>query len=359
MKYYRLDKILKYKAKYNMIVSGRSDGKTYAVLEYIIKQYFATGKTGAIVRRFQDDFIGKRGQQMFAALVENGVIKNESGGLYNSVYYRASKWYFCVVQDGKMIECAETPFCYGFAITSQEHDKSTSYPTITTVLFDEFITRSVYLPDEFVLFCNVLSTIIRQRDDVTIFMCGNTISKYCPYFDEMGLKHIEKMEQGTIDVYQYGDSGLTVAVEYPKIGGFHKKKSNVYFAFSNPKLSMISDGKWELDIYPHCPRKYRPCEVVFTFFIVFNAHIIQCEIVSGGQDIFVFCHNKTSELKNIENDLIYDAALNTTRPNIRRNFSAPIDNIDRKILALYKSHRFFYADNEIGDTVKNFVIQTA
>ena len=358
MKYYSLDKILKYKAKYNIIISGRSDGKTYAVLKHILQNHVKTGKTGGIIRRFQDDFIGKRGQQMFSALVENGEIEKATDGKYNSVYYRASKWYLCTVVDGKMQECAETPFCYGFAITSQEHDKSTSYPTITTILFDEFITRSVYLPDEFVLFCNVLSTIIRQRDDVTIFMCGNTISKYCPYFDEMGLKHMNELKQGTIDIYQYGDSGLTIAVEYPDIGRIFKKKSNVYFAFDNPKLSMITGGQWEIEIYPHCPRKYRPCEIVFEFFIVFDSQTFHAEIVSGGQDIFVFVHPKTTELKNRESDLIYDSALTTTAPNIRRSFANPVDNLDRKILQLYRTHRFFYSDNETGDALKNFIAST-
>ena len=98
----------------------------------------------------------------------------------------------------------ETPFAFGFAITSQEHDKSTSYPNVRTILYDEFLTRNAYIPDEFVLFCNVLSTVIRQRDDVKIFMLGNTVNKYCPYFKEMGLNNITKQKQGTIDIYKYG-----------------------------------------------------------------------------------------------------------------------------------------------------------
>ena len=36
-------------------------------------------------------------------------------------------------------------------------------------------------------FMNVLSTIIRDRENIKIFMLGNTVNKYCPYFDEMGL----------------------------------------------------------------------------------------------------------------------------------------------------------------------------
>src|SRR5699024_11620877 len=69
------------------------------------------------------------------------------------------------------------------------------------------------LVNELVLFMNTVSTIVRRRTDVKIFMLGNTVNKYNPYFKEMGLNHANQMEQGTIDIYKYGKSPLTVAVE--------------------------------------------------------------------------------------------------------------------------------------------------
>lgn len=358
-KFYRLDKILKYNAKYNVIVSGRSDGKTFACLEYIIKKFFESGEKdqGAIIRRWQDDFTGKRGQQMFSALVQEGIVTKYSNGKWNNVKYYASKWYFCRynAEKSEMEAVDEYPFCYGFAITAQEHDKSTSYPNIRNILFDEFITRGGYLPDEFVLFCNVLSTIIRQRDDVTIFMCGNTINKFCPYFSEMGLKHVEQMEIGSIELYKYGESGLTVAVEYPNVGRLHKKKSNTYFAFDNPKLQMITGGDWELEIYKHVPRKFLPKEVVFQFFISFDNHLLHCEVVEGNDDLFVSVHPKTTPIKFETQDLVYSTVINNGYPNVRKSFLKPVDNMDRRIAMLYNMGKFFYSDNETGDVLKNFL----
>src|SRR5699024_9979680 len=132
------------------------------------------------------------------------------------------------------------------------------YPKVKTILFDEFISRTGYLTDEFVLFTNVISTIKRLRNDVKIFMLGNTISKFCPYFQEMGLVHILQQPVGTIELYEYGDSGLKAAVEYVA-PNLHKgkKESDVYFAFNNPKLKMITEGAWEMEIYPHLPLKYK------------------------------------------------------------------------------------------------------
>lgn len=351
-KFYRLDKILKCDAQYNMIFGERSSGKTFAVLEHGIKNFFTTGKQMAIVRRWDEDFKGKRGRQMFDALEASGKIKEITGGEWTSVYYFSSTWYLCRYENDERIQDIK-PFCYGFSLTAMEHDKSTSYPDITTICFDEFLTRTIYLPDEFILFTNVISTIVRHRDDVKIFMLGNTVNKYCPYFKEMGLKHIKEMKPGSIDVYQYGDGKLKVAVEYtaPNKQG---KQSDIYFAFDNPKLQMITSGSWEIDIYPHCPVKYKPREVLFTFFIEFDGDLLQCEVVLHDGLHFTFIHLKTTELKDPDHDIIYSLSYDP-RPNWKRNILKPCSNIERRIAALIKEDKIFYADNEVGEIMRNYL----
>lgn len=353
-KFYRLNKILKTNAHYNIIFGERSSGKTFAVLEHGIKNYVESGKQIAIVRRWNEDFIGKRGQQMFDGLVSAGVISDLTGGEWTGVYYFSSRWFLCRYDDSGNRITDERPFCYGFSITSMEHDKSTSYPDITTICFDEFLTRTVYLPDEFVLFCNVVSTIVRHRTDVKIFMLGNTVNKYCPYFAEMGLKHIKDMKPGDIDIYKYGDNKLTVAVEYtaPNKQG---KQSDIYFAFDNPKLQMITSGAWEIDIYPHCPHKYKPKDILFTFFIQFDDQLLQCEIILVKTDLFMFVHPKTTELKNPDRDYIFSTGYDP-RPNWRRNVLKPANDTDRKISAIFKSEKLFYSDNETGEVMRNYLV---
>ena len=192
--YYSLSNIQRLSAIYNMIIGKRSNGKTYACLESIIRTYAESGKQGAYLRRYREDFRGKRGDQLFAAHVSNGLITEVTEGEWNSVKYYAGRWYFSKFDATLNKEVRDNePFCFGFSLSEMEHDKSTSYPDITTVVFDEFITRSYYLPDEFVLFVNVLSTIIRGRYDVTIYMLGNTVNKFCPYFKEMGLGHVDEI----------------------------------------------------------------------------------------------------------------------------------------------------------------------
>ena len=352
-KFYSLKNILSKHAQYNVVFGERSNGKTYAVLKYAVENFIETGEQLAIVRRWTDDFVGKRGQVMFDALVSNNEISKLSGGEWTSVYYYASRWYLCRYEDNLRVTC-ETPLAYGFSISAMEHDKSTAYPDITTIMFDEFLTRTIYLKDEFVLFMNVLSTIIRHRTNVKIFMLGNTVNKYCPYFSEMGLTHVKTMKPGTIDVYHYGDSELTVAVEYTA-SNRAGKESDMYFAFDNPKLSMITGGAWEIDIYPHCPVHYKPNEVLFTYFIQFSGDTLQCEIVRHEDLYFTFVHRKTTELKDPDHDLIYTPDFDP-RPNYKRKITKPRSDIEKKIAEFYTKDKIFYADNETGEIMRNYLI---
>ena len=354
-KYYSLKNILSRNALYNVIIGERSNGKTYAALEYGLKQYFNNGGEMAIIRRWNDDFRGKRGATVFTALENNGVITKLSRGEWTGVYYWGGRWYFCRYTDENKLEKSEKPFCYAFSLTAQEHDKSSSYPNIQTIIFDEFLTRGMYLPDEFILFMNCLSTIIRDRDNVKIFMLGNTVNQYSPYFSEMGLEHIKSMKQGDIDLYTYGNSGLTVAVEFSDSA--NKKPSNKYFAFDNPRLQMITGvgNVWELDIYPHCPCKYAPKDILYTYFIKFDGNILQCEIIMKNNGIFTYIHKKTTELQNRQTDIIYSPE-DSTQPNYFKYINRPVNNLQQQIYQLFTIGKIFYQDNKTGEIVRNYLL---
>lgn len=351
--YYSLDRIKKKNAVYNVIIGERSNGKTYAVLKEGLKQYWKTGGQIAIIRRWKEDITGKRASGIWNALIENGEVEKITDGHFTGVHYYNGRFFLCNYKDGKAVYSDQDVLGYPFALSDNEHNKSISYPRVTTILFDEFLTKHLYLQDEFVLFMNTLSTIIRQRTDVTIYMLGNTVNKYCPYFTEMGLTHVTKMEQGTIDVYRYGDSKLTVAVEYCA-STQSKKKNNFYFAFNNPKLEMITGGAWELDIYPHCPVKYKPKDIQFIYFIEFNDNLYQCEIVSKGNITFTYIHIKTTELKDPDNDLIYTLAY-VPKMNYNRNIYKPINKLQERVLWYFKTDRVYYQNNEVGDSIHNYL----
>lgn len=366
VKYYSLDSILKKKAQYNVIFGKRSNGKTYATLERGLKLFFQKGYEMAYIRRNREDFIGKNGQTLFNNHVANGLVEKYSKGVWTDIYYYGKKWYFCRYEEdakgNKQRITDEKPFCYGFALSAMEHDKSTSYPHIHTIIFDEFLTRQYYLPDEFILFMNCLSTIARLRTDVEIFMLGNTVNKYCPYFAEMGLKGVKNMQAGVIDVYKYGESGLKVAVEYTNPTTGATGKGNVLFAFNNPKLQMITKGDWEIDIYPHLPYRYKNEDILYTYFIEFDGEKLQCEIIKGGMDedgkrvdaVITYIHQKTSDWKHPEKDVIFSPEISPLRNRYTR-ITKPVDKRTEKIAKCFKLDKVFYQSNEIGEIVNNYL----
>lgn len=353
IKYYSLTKIKQVHAQYNMIIGERSNGKTYSVLDEILQNYFKDKQQGAIVRRWQDDFKGKRAPSMFAPLVADNLVYKYSKGQWDRIDYRSGCWYPARYDDvTDTIVRGDDPIAYAFSLSSMEHDKSTSYPGITTICFDEFLTRGYYLVDEFVLFMNVVSTIVRQRTNVTIYMLGNTVNWTCPYFTEMGIKHIRDMKQGSIDVYEYGESGLKVAVEYCKSIA-DSKKSNVYFAFDNPRLQMITSGVWELDIYPHLPVKYSNKEIKGIFFICFEGDVLQCEVVNHEGNGFIYIHRKTTPIKDYDHDVIFTLN-NDYRKNHYQSLIRPRDKRGQIIAFLFKQNKVYYQDNETGEIVRNY-----
>lgn len=349
MKYYSLNRILKENADYNIIIGERSNGKTYASLKYCLENYLKSKKSFVYLRRWKEDLTVKRMSILFSAFNVSKITKGE----FNKIVYKNGGFYFANEINDKIILDSKK-FCYCVSLSDMEHDKSVNYENVTSIIFDEFLTRSVYIRDEFIIFMNVISTVIRNKDNVKIFMLGNTVNNYSPYFDEMGLNNIKNQNQGTIDLYKYSNSSLTVAVEYCE-NLSQSKKSNKYFAFDNPRLEMIKGGKWEIGNYRHLPNDYRlfDKDIVFTFAISFNGDYVRCDIYNSNDDVFLYITKKTTEIK--ENMLSYD--LNNNSISCYRRNNLVIDNlpISCKIRVLFNNSKVFYMNNKIGELVNNYI----
>ena len=358
-KFYDVRHLLKEypEAYYYLVMGERSNGKTYSALDYALEKYFKSGEQFAYIRRFGEDIRKKQLSNLFSAHIENERISTLSGGEWSSVDYTGNKFRLARSKEDGTVEYGEEPIGFAFDLNSMEHYKSISFPKVTTVIFDEFLSRQSYLPNEFMLFTNSLSTIVRLRKNVKIFMLGNTVNKYCPYFGEMGLTHIKEQKQGTVDVYNYSDSGLQVVVEYCASSSKHGgKESDVYFAFDNPQLQMITQGSWEIAIYPHLPVPYKPMDVIADFFVSFDNELLHGKIIYTGEGApFVFLHLKTTPIQDEENDIVYGQEPSHL-PTHRVGFAHYTDKVSKFILQCLRENRVFYATNEVGEIFRNYII---
>ena len=344
-------------AYYYMVIGERSNGKTYSTLDYCLEKYFKDGEQFAYIRRFGEDIRKKQLSNLFSGHIENGRIEKLSGGKWSSVDYTGNKFRLAKANEDGTAEYSEEPIGFAFDLNSMEHYKSISFPKITTVVFDEFLSRQSYLPNEFLLFTNSLSTIIRLRNNVKIFMLGNTVNRYCPYFGEMGLTHIKDQKQGTVDVYTYGETGLQVVVEYCAASAKHGgKASDVYFAFDNPQLQMITTGSWEIAVYPHLPCKYKPKEIAAEFFISFDSELLHGEVITPENGApFVFLHTKTTPIHDEEYDIVYGQVPDQF-PAHKIGFAHYTDSLSRFIMQSIRENNVFYATNEVGEIFRNYLL---
>lgn len=183
MKYYSTKRIDSTGARYRLIFGERSNGKTYACLQNGIDNWLKNGKQFVYIRRWDEDIKASRMNQLFTGHLQNGCFKKNKE--WDRIDFRSGE--FLVTgpdpenEEGR--RKADKPLGYAMSLTAMEHNKSLSFPDVNMIIFDEFLTRKMYLPDEFTLLMNTISTIVRQRDDVIIYLLGNTVNKYSPYLD--------------------------------------------------------------------------------------------------------------------------------------------------------------------------------
>lgn len=252
--YYRLDRILKEGADYNLIIGERSNGKTYAVQEHILIDYFEAGHQFFMLKRWQEDIKPTIIQNAIDGKLLNR-IKELSKGSFDSIVYRNGRFIaVCFDDKGKPIISDDNTVGYVWDISESERLKSLSFPNVTNVYFEEFISlhNEGYHPDEIRLFLNIISTIVRDRTNVKIWMLGNTTNPYNPYFKHFGINGYE-LNQGNIWTRIDIKTGCKVALEFcaQRNKGDRYGTSDKYYAFGDDGVTdMITTGKWQLPNYP-------------------------------------------------------------------------------------------------------------
>lgn len=341
-------------ATYRLIVGQRSNGKTYSACGHILDDYLDNGDRGAYIRRWDEDIQPKNIASLFDPHISKIIEKTD--GNYNSIFYRAKEFHLAYTnEEGKIERKDPIAFCVTASINTAEHTKGQDRGPIKTIIFDEFATRQAYLPNEFILFCNLLSSLIRNREDTIIYMLANTVNRYCPYFDEMGLSNAPKQTQGTIDLYTYKNKNLTVAMEYCDPVKATEKVSNKFFAFDNPQLEMIKTGQWELATYPHPPYKILDSYIRKYFYVEFGGELIKGEIIANSPDLFIFFHPQTKDIEINEKEVFYTSGFTTSSLHCHYLKDCPTP-LHKLIKDLVLKKAMCFSSNEVGEVIRNWLI---
>lgn len=292
LKYYSLAEILKTNSLYYLIFGQRSNGKTYSVLEYMIKQKIKTGKPAVLIRRRQEEMRTKFIKDYFLpftydTVTETNKVYEMSKGKYNHISYYGGTFFIGTFDFEEMKWIEKDTLCITASLSTYANAKGADRGDISCILFDEFISRD-YLVTEWSAFMNMVSTFVRNRDGIPVFLVGNSISLYCPYFREFGI-NIKELDQGKIYTYDYGKEKVSVQWAESLEGSDSLK----YFLGSKSTTAkMISTGKMEIPCYPHYEKSidFRN-DVLKRFYISFDDDFCCMNIIKNVDGLFIYVHN--------------------------------------------------------------------
>lgn len=224
-----------------MIIGERGNGKTYSAKMYLINQYILKREKFAYVRRRADQIVRKDMKRLFAD-INDRCLEDDVLGDYIK-YTNELGFYINGEHDEPLV------LGYPFSVENSTYKKGIPWNDIKTIFFDEFLEYGNSVNDEIPQFLNLVSTIVRNRDDVNIIMCANTVTRMSPYFDLFGID-LKKLKQGQIYTFSHLN-GVTGAIEWCASSNIKQdgtKVSNAYIGFdNNPTSNMILYGEWEYD----------------------------------------------------------------------------------------------------------------
>lgn len=158
-----------YNCLFNFIVGARGVGKTYGCKKAAIIKFLKSGKQFVYVRRFEKEL--KKCNKFF----------DDISVEFPDHEFSVSKRTFII--DGKEAGTA-------LALSTSKIEKSTPFPNVDTIIFDEFILDKGYhhyLPDEVTNFLELYSTVARMRD-VKVWFISNALTMTNPYFLYFNIK---------------------------------------------------------------------------------------------------------------------------------------------------------------------------
>lgn len=340
--------------KWFVVLSERARGKTTNLLLFGMLIWWHYGTGICYVRSNEQMIMPKASKDLFSNIISWGYVEKISNGKYNTITYKSRRWYFAHVnEDGEIdLQCPDA-FCIMLSIDKNEQYKSVLETKNDFIIFDEFVER-YYYPQQFILFCDLCKTIIRQRKSSIIVLSANNLDKNSEWYSELMIRDkIENLTRGDTDIVTT-PLGTKIFVEMlgdkpPKANRKQQLFNSLYYGFNNPKLASITGSDtWAMFNYPHTPEKFKI--LVKNHYVEYNDKLIQLEICeSENGRIFINCHPAT----NLHNDsIVYTLEFSTDR-NYRYMFG--ITEIDRFIWNKYKENLFTYSNNTIGSIIEKYV----
>ena len=333
--YYDISEMLKTNAEYMMLLGQRSNGKSYQVKKTVLEDFYFNETKFIYLRRWKADIKQKEVSTYF----DDIPIAKYTNREYNSVRAMNGFIYLRKIEDGLIVEKREMGrYC---ALNEYERYKSQVFMNYKNIVYEEFITDSIYLNDEPKLLQQFVSTVARL-DKIRVFLIGNTLTRVCPYFHEWCLENVLKQKQGTIEIYKYHmEDNVEVKIDVEYCANTNNKNT----MFFGQAAKQIVTGEWDVKEVPKLPRQLYEYEKIYEVMVVYQAFKFVLELLiepkEGGVIIFVYPYTSNRKIQRVITDEFSD------KPYI----SSKLD-IDKKpellMLKALRMDKVCYSDNLTG-----------
>lgn len=229
--YYSNGELLSHRMFYNFLNGNRGGGKTYNFKNWCVKDAIKNGKQFVWLRRYAEEI------RLMKNSFFDDFAKNFPKNKFEVKGSKKKGEFYC---DGKVIG-------YYFALSTGSIAKSSSYPLVDKIIFDEFLIMGNtyrYLSDEVTLMLEFTETIFRdretQKDAVKprgVYFIGNNITTANPYYLYFNLKpknkrfYVDK-ERG-ICVEQYTNEKFVEIKKTSRIGKLTQGTKYAEYAIEN------------------------------------------------------------------------------------------------------------------------------
>ena len=350
--HYNIDDLMKTGSLFNIMYGERSNGKSYQLkIKVMLTDAILKGDSRfVLVRRFRDEIKTSSIEWYFNDMD----IEKLTDGKYNCIEMYRREIFLATFDKVKMKRIRGKKIGYAIPLEDEQDYAGGSFLDVTDIIFEEFMSRSRYLVDEPNKLMNLYCTIDRKRGTTKLWMCGNTISRVCPYLTDWNLKQImQNQKQGTIKSMQLpvDDEGTEVklSIEYCKDTG------RTSFTIGS-HAEMLNTGTWQSDPQPHLPKSLKCYDTIFTCVMMYKQFTFLCRYISDketSEKVWFICEKKT-EIKN--DTWVFSDKISQNKKWFRDIYNAKSHN--EKLLKIFSDFResnIFYSTDLLGTDFKQAI----
>lgn len=324
--FFSLNEQLKYNALTNLVLSDRSDGKTFDIKVRGFLNWLKDGSQFVYLRRWKSEISCDMYETFYNEVIDKAKANEIVGDtkineILNYEFLHAKRGVYIRKKGNKKYSL----LCYFMALTMTSKKKSSlDIKHISNIEYDEFIPLDGrYAPKEMTLLLEFYKSVDRDRDKTLLNIYGNKIDNFNPFFDFFDI-HLS-IQKEKIRLYKNG----TISVQIYANKEHREKRANSRFA------EMVKDTQYE---------DYSKGGILYnqrinigngngcSYFSSFKSQFGEGSIYTSANKIFI------SSKQRKDGNLIVDKIYNTDR----EEYLATFGNLPQMFKSFSNRGKIFY-----------------